>query len=85
MSFLCTKTMPDLKAMSLYRNIPFGVALRLRRICGRDDWFDEQLKEFKQFSVNVDDIITTSSTKVLTELETLHVLIHFYLKLSAKC
>ena len=32
---------------SFHRNIPFGVALRLRRICSRDDWFDEQLKEFK--------------------------------------
>ena len=34
---------------SLYRNIPFGVALRLRRICSRDDWFDEQLDEYCQF------------------------------------
>ena len=34
---------------SLCRNIPYGVALRLRRICGRDDWFHEQLQEFKQF------------------------------------
>ena len=34
---------------SLYRNIPFGVALRLRRICRRDDWFDEQLEEYHQF------------------------------------
>ena len=34
---------------SLYRNIPYGVALRLRRICSRDDWFHEQLQEFKQF------------------------------------
>ena len=34
---------------SLYRNIPFGVALQLRRICSRDDWFDVQLKEFKHF------------------------------------
>ena len=33
----------------LYCSIPFGVALRLRRICSRDDWFDEQLKEFKRF------------------------------------
>ena len=33
----------------LYRNIPFGVALRLRKICGRDDWFDEQLEEYHQF------------------------------------
>ena len=31
---------------SLYRNIPFGVALRLRRICSRDDWFEEQLNEY---------------------------------------
>ena len=34
---------------SLYRNIPFGVALRLRRICSRDDWLEEQLQEFKHF------------------------------------
>ena len=34
---------------SLYRNIPFGVALHLRRICRRDDWFDEQLEEYHQF------------------------------------
>ena len=34
---------------SLYRNIPFGVALRLRRICSRDDWFEEQLNEYHQF------------------------------------
>ena len=33
----------------LYRNIPFGVALRLRRICSRDDWLEEQLLEFKHF------------------------------------
>ena len=59
---------------SLYRNIPFGVALRLRRICSRDDWLDEQLREF----FNVDDIITTSLIKVLSELKTLHVLMHFY-------
>ena len=32
---------------SLCRNIPFGVALRLRRICSRDDWLDEQLQEIK--------------------------------------
>ena len=34
---------------SLYRNIPFGVALRLRRICSRDDWFEEQLGEYHHF------------------------------------
>ena len=34
---------------SVYRNIPFGVALRLRRICSRDDWFEEQLEEYHQF------------------------------------
>ena len=34
---------------SLYRNIPFGVAFRLRRICSRDDWFEEQLDEYQQF------------------------------------
>ena len=35
---------------SLYRNIPFGVALRLRRICSPDDWFEEQLKNSVSFS-----------------------------------
>ena len=34
---------------SLYRNISFGVELRPRRICGRDDWLEEQLQEFKHF------------------------------------
>ena len=34
---------------SLYRNIPFGAALRSRRICSRDDWLDEQLDEYYQF------------------------------------
>ena len=34
---------------SLYRNIPYSVALRLRRICSRDDWLHKQLQEFKQF------------------------------------
>ena len=62
---------------SLYRNIPFGVALRLRRTCSRDDWLEEQLQEFKHF-FNVDDIITTSLIKVLSELKTLHALMHFY-------
>ena len=33
----------------IYIYIPFGVALRLRRICSRDDWFDEQLEEYHQF------------------------------------
>ena len=32
---------------SSYRNIPFGVALQLRRICSRDDWFEEQLNEYE--------------------------------------
>ena len=32
-----------------YRNIPFAVALRLRRICSRNDWFEEQLEEYHQF------------------------------------
>ena len=31
---------------SLYRNIPFGVALRLRRTCSRDDWFEEEYHQF---------------------------------------
>ena len=34
---------------SLYCNIPFGVALRLRRICSRYDWLEEPLQEFKHF------------------------------------
>ena len=34
---------------SMYRNIPYGVALRLRRICSRYDWFYEQLQDFKQY------------------------------------
>ena len=34
---------------SLYHNIPFGVALRLRKICSHDDWLEEQLQEFKHF------------------------------------
>ena len=34
---------------SFYHNIPFGVALRLRRICSCDDWLEEQLQEFKHF------------------------------------
>ena len=33
----------------VYRNIPFGVFLCLRRICSRDDWFEEQLEEYHQF------------------------------------
>ena len=33
---------------SLYGNIPFGVALCLRRICSHDDWFDEQPEEYHQ-------------------------------------
>ena len=32
-----------------YRNITFGVALRLRRICSHDDWFEEQLEEYHHF------------------------------------
>ena len=34
---------------SLYRSIPYDVALRLRRICSQDDWFYEQLQDFKQY------------------------------------
>ena len=34
---------------SLYQNIPFEVALRFRRACSRDDWFEEQLEEYHQF------------------------------------
>ena len=34
---------------SMYRNIPYGVALRLRRICSRDDCFYEQPQDFKQY------------------------------------
>ena len=34
---------------SMYLHIPFGVALRIRRICCREDWSEEQLLEFKQY------------------------------------
>ena len=30
-------------------HILFGVALRIRRICSREDWFEEQLLEYKQY------------------------------------
>ena len=33
----------------MYCNIPYGVALRVRRICSLDDWFYEQLQDFKQY------------------------------------
>ena len=62
---------------SLYHKIPFGVALRLRRICSRDVGLRNSCKNLNIF-FNVDDIITTSLTKVLSELKTLHVLMLFY-------
>ena len=34
---------------SMYLHIPFGVALRIRRIRSREDWFEEQLLEYKQY------------------------------------
>ena len=34
---------------SMYRNTPYGLALLLRRICSRDDWFYDQLQDFKQY------------------------------------
>ena len=34
---------------SMHLHIPFGVALRIRRICSREDWFEEQLIEYKQY------------------------------------
>ena len=33
----------------MYCNIPYSVALQLRRICNWDDWFYEQLQDFKQY------------------------------------
>ena len=33
----------------MYLYVPFGVALRIRRICSREDWFEEQLFEYKQY------------------------------------
>ena len=33
----------------MHLHIPFGVALRIRRICSREDWFEEQLLEYKQY------------------------------------
>ena len=35
------------RSMHLY--IPFGIALRIRRICSREDWFEEQLLEYEQY------------------------------------
>ena len=42
------------------------------------------MNSYKNLNIffNVDDIIKTSSTKVLTELKTLHILMHFYLNLA---
>ena len=33
----------------MHLHIPFGVALRIRRICSREDWFEEQLLKYKQY------------------------------------
>ena len=33
----------------MYLHIPFAVALRIKRICSREDWFEEQLLEYKQY------------------------------------
>ena len=32
---------------SMHLHIPFGVALRIRRICTLEDWFEEQLLKYK--------------------------------------
>ena len=34
---------------SMHLHISFGVAHRIRRICSREDWFEEQLLEYKQY------------------------------------
>ena len=34
---------------SMHLHIPFGVALRIRRIFSREYWFEEQLPEYKQY------------------------------------
>ena len=34
---------------STFLHIPFGIALRIIRICSREDWFEEQLLEYKQY------------------------------------
>ena len=34
---------------SMHLHISFGVTLRIRRICSRKDWFEEQLLEYKQY------------------------------------
>ena len=34
---------------SMHLHIPFVVALRMRRICSRENWFEEQLFEYKQY------------------------------------
>ena len=33
----------------MYLHIPFGVEIRIRRICSQEDWFEEQLLEYKQY------------------------------------
>ena len=33
----------------MHLHIPFGAALRIRRICSREDWFEEQLLKYKQY------------------------------------
>ena len=57
---------------SMYLNIPYGVALRLRRICSLDDWCYEQLQDFKQFFIR-----RRYSSKIIDK--TSHALMHFYL------
>ena len=63
---------------SLYRNIPFSVALRLRRICSRDDWFDEQLEEYHHF-LSTGSSKTMLSEKALIRPRTLHILMPYCL------
>ena len=36
------------------KNIPYGVALRLRRICSKEEAFGNRSKEYKQYFVNLD-------------------------------
>ena len=34
---------------SMHLHIPFSVALRIRRICNRENWFEEQLLKYKHY------------------------------------
>ena len=64
--------------LSLYRSISFGVVLRLRWMCSRDDWFEEQLEKYHQFSIAGGTKIVLSEM-VLVRPGTLHALMPYCL------